>query len=227
MQRMHQQHGLLIRVCHIFCGTRCAESSLYCVYFLMGTSTVACMSVCVHTHTHRSSHQTWALKADLHCPILLQCVFMCVSVCTSLLPIHRPFCVGVCQRCCLQAGPHCVEPLLLIDTGPLALHVPMAPQLRRTEGWNRSPGPGESLFSLPFLSPGTPAVCVHGAEAERMAAWCKCMCVLCSWGMFKCLHLCVQLVWRWNKVGRPVIIWSQLQGNPTATHCVGMKCIQR
>lgn len=58
-------------------------------------------------------------------------------------------CAGVCQRCCLQAGLHCVQPLLLIDTGPPALRVPMAPQPQRTEGWNRSPGPGESLFALP------------------------------------------------------------------------------
>lgn len=163
-------------VCHMFCGTCCTETLLWCVYFLVGMSAVVRTSLCVHTHTeviikHWHCRQPHTLPCSFF--FFPLCVFMCASVCVSLLPIHRPFCVGVCQRCCLQAGLHCVEPLLLIDTGPLALHVPMAHQPRRTEGWNRSPGPGESLFALPFLSPGAPGACVH--RAKRMAAQCKCV----------------------------------------------------
>lgn len=33
-----------------------------------------------------------------------------VRACVGLRPIHRLLCVGVCQRCCLQAGCHCVAP---------------------------------------------------------------------------------------------------------------------
>lgn len=87
--------------------------------------------LCLWGYKHRNSHQTSFLWVTTHCSILLcVCVHVCsrARVCVSLLPIHKPFCVGVCQQCCLQAGPHCVELLLLIDTGPLALRVPMAPQ---------------------------------------------------------------------------------------------------
>lgn len=59
------------------------------------------------------------------------------------LPFTGLFCVVVCQRRCLQPGPHCVRPLLLIDSGPPALGVPRAPQAtggRKAE--TRAPGPG-------------------------------------------------------------------------------------
>lgn len=165
-------------VCHAdFCGACCTGLSLLQrVYFLMGMSTAVFECICTHTHT--SSHQTLALWATTHCSIFFSscvCSRVCVHVyvCMSLLPIHRPLCVGVCQRCCLQAGPHCFEPLLLIDTGPLALRVPMAPQPWRTEGWNRSPGPWESLlslFALSFLYPGAPGAHIYNDRAKWIVA---------------------------------------------------------
>ena len=168
-----------------------------------------CVFECTHTHTHRAVIKHWPCgqpHTALFFPVNV-CVCVCVRAQASF-PIHRPFCVGVCQRCCLQAGPHCVEPLLLIDTGPLALRVPMAPQPQRTEGWNRSPGPGESLFALPFLSPGAPGsscgLDVKNLRWEEVIMWsqlqlstpgppivqvwsvCVCVCAVLTCRPFRC-----------------------------------------
>lgn len=118
--------SLLYTLC---CMSKLHSGSMFIAVCLFPRGHERCL--CLRVYKHRSSHQTLALWVTTHCSILFcvcVCVFTCMCVCMSLLPIHRPFCVGVCQQCCLQAGPHCVEPLLLIDTGPLALRVPMAPQ---------------------------------------------------------------------------------------------------
>lgn len=86
------------------------------------------VSPCVQTQRQSSNIGLVGSHTLLHSS---PCARMCVCVCVrarASFPFTGPFCVGVCQRCCLQPGPHCVQPLLLIDTGPLALGVPMAPQ---------------------------------------------------------------------------------------------------
>ena len=195
MPRMHLKSNLLMCVCHTVSlwFTQCCKFKpctdfrhYHSVYVCVGM----CVGVCVHTQK-QSSNTGLVGNHTLLYSFLCVCVCVCVCVCMSLLPIHRPFCVGVCQRCCLQAGPHCVEPLLLIDTGPLALRVPMAPQPRRTEGWNRSPGPGESLFALPFHSPGAPGALAHGDGAKRMAAQRRCVCWLWQGEVQGGLFMCV------------------------------------
>lgn len=85
------------------------------------------------------------------------CARACARVCArarASFPFTCPFCVGVCQRCCLQPGPHCVQPLLLIDTGPLALGVPMAPQA--TGGRKAETGAPGLLILHPCFAPHRP-----------------------------------------------------------------------
>lgn len=130
---------------------------------------------------YRRSHQTRGTNTT-HCPILLLCLFMCSSVCASLLPIHKRFCVGVCQQCCLQAGPHCVEPLLLIDTGPLALHVPMAPQAMADGRLKPEPPTWGQFVCAPLSLHGCP--CSLSSALELVQNGAK-MCDLCTWRLFR------------------------------------------
>lgn len=121
-----------------------------------------------------NSHQTLALQPTTHCPILFPASF----------PFTGPFVwVSVSSVVCRQASivsNHCS----LLTQGPRCSMFPWPPSPRRTEGWNRSPGPRESLFALPFLSLPwcSCSLCAQG----WVAAWSKCV-----FAVRGCLDLCV------------------------------------